>query len=67
MFVALLPYRHMFVVLLCVGQDDVDSWIAKWEDRLNKDAADVMAAARCVCDIHIHIALYECVCIYIYG
>ncbi len=28
------------------GQDDIEGWISKWEDRLNKDSADVMAAAR---------------------
>jgi uncharacterized protein (DUF3084 family) len=29
-----------------IGHGDIESWIAKWEDRMAKDAADVMTAAR---------------------
>lgn len=29
-----------------IGHGDIESWISKWEERMAKDAADVMAAAR---------------------
>eukprot|EP00281_Chroomonas_sp_CCMP1168_P001031 CAMPEP_0206256554 /NCGR_PEP_ID=MMETSP0047_2-20121206/24839_1 /ASSEMBLY_ACC=CAM_ASM_000192 /TAXON_ID=195065 /ORGANISM="Chroomonas mesostigmatica_cf, Strain CCMP1168" /LENGTH=802 /DNA_ID=CAMNT_0053683021 /DNA_START=107 /DNA_END=2515 /DNA_ORIENTATION=+ len=38
--------RRSEMMLDDIGHGDIESWIAKWEDRMNKDAADVMAAAR---------------------
>ena len=38
--------RRSEMMLDDIGHGDIESWIAKWEDRMAKDAADVMTAAR---------------------
>ena len=37
--------RRSEMMLDDIGHGDIESWIAKWEDRMAKDAADVMTAA----------------------
>eukprot|EP00283_Hemiselmis_rufescens_P010123 CAMPEP_0173431904 /NCGR_PEP_ID=MMETSP1357-20121228/9893_1 /TAXON_ID=77926 /ORGANISM="Hemiselmis rufescens, Strain PCC563" /LENGTH=804 /DNA_ID=CAMNT_0014396435 /DNA_START=167 /DNA_END=2577 /DNA_ORIENTATION=+ len=38
--------RRSEMMLDDIGHGDIESWIAKWEDRMSKDAGDVMSAAR---------------------
>eukprot|EP00960_Hanusia_phi_P010168 296739-Hanusia_phi.AAC.2 len=33
-----------------IGHGDIESWIAKWEDRMARDAEDVMSAAQALDD-----------------
>mmetsp|Transcript_32992 Transcript_32992/g.78679 ORF Transcript_32992/g.78679 Transcript_32992/m.78679 type:complete len:823 (+) Transcript_32992:113-2581(+) len=38
--------RRQEMMMDDIGHGDIESWINKWEERLAKDAADVMSAAR---------------------
>lgn len=38
--------RRSEMMLDDIGHGDIESWIAKWEERMAKDAADVMTSAR---------------------
>jgi len=38
--------RRSEMMLDDIGHGDIEAWISKWEDRMQKDAADVMTAAR---------------------
>ena len=38
--------RRSEMMLDDIGHGDIESWISKWEERMAKDAADVMTAAR---------------------
>jgi len=37
--------RRSEMMLDDIGHGDIESWIAKWEDRMATEAADVMTAA----------------------